>query len=173
MPRGVYDRSKSKAQRATEKAAAPAQAAAPKKKYNLKKAVASAKAEFAEKIQNVGQVAGSELKSYEPLFSNRKQDLTGALRLLTDMRVALAGQGTVSVVPHEVSFKLNNLLLKAIDEFEKQLFPAAVQEAKQIEDAVTPAPAPSIGNGAPVPAPVAAAPVPFNPPTFTPAPAQS
>jgi len=161
MPRGVYDRSKSKAQRATEKAAAPAQAAAPKKKYT-KKALVSAKAELVEKIQNVGQVAGSDvLKAYEPLLKGRTNLFAGALRLLSEIRPALSGSNATAAV--------DTLLNKVVAEYSKELFPPAVQEAVEVAQVA----APSIGNGAPVPAPVAVAPVPFNPPTFAPTPAQS
>lgn len=168
MPRGVYDRSKSKTQRTAEKAsAAPAASAAPKRKYTKKASLTpvGATSDGVNKYQG-GVQAASELKSYEGVGSfgqSRKNELAGALRLLSEIRPGLNGAFATTA--------LDSLFSKTLGEYEKQLFPAAVQEAATVQ-AATPAPAPSISNGAPVPAPVSAAPVPFNPPTFAPAPAQ-
>lgn len=162
MPRGVYDRSKSKEQRAAEKAGAvkttaPAtakKAAAPKK--FSKKALNKAAAEIQAPEALVGKAEGGFIGT------TRKHDLTGALRLLTESRAMLNPSNSAQI------YKVDNLLGKVIDEYEKQLFPVIEQQVVETK----PVEAVAASNGAPVPAPVAAAPVPFNPPTFTPAPAQ-
>jgi hypothetical protein len=161
MPRGVYDRSKSKAQRAAEKAAAPVAAAAPKRKYTKKASAEKAELKnpnlLAEKLTGEGGAVGGYLGE------SRRNTLSAALRLLTESRAMLQPANSSQ------TYKIDNLLGRVIDEYEKQLFPVEQQviETKPVETA------PAASNGAPVPAPVAAAPVPFNPPTFTPAPAQS
>lgn len=165
MPRGVYDRSKSKAQRAAEKtAAAPVaeKTAAPaKKKYTKKSTLTPVGAVGAKEYQAPDVQTGIGYSG-----QSRKSELAGAIRLLSETRGALKDTHSIA------SNSIDNLLTRAVSEYEKQLFPVEQETVQQKVEIVVPAPVAANGAAAPAPAPVAAAPVPFNPPTFSP-PAQS
>lgn len=142
MPRGVYDRSKSKEQRATEKAVSAAKPEKGGKRKYTKRAVAAA----APELPLAGTVAHQEYGFHNDLA------------LFTTFSSALAGVNSVNpALANKLTAKINTIVDRLAPDapaIEKVAEKVAERKAEAV--AAPPVPAPS---SIPVPIPV---PIPFN-----------